>query len=212
MSTFERRSYGKKSDLREKQAQETRQRLIDTATVLFEEKGFHATSTAEIVEAAKVTHGALYHHFVDKTDLFHAVCHNIMQARLDASRLDPDFDHPDRLWDSFREMVRAYLRRVSQNDPNIRQTFLTEGPVVLGFARWRELRSLAEAPVLALLENAVSGGLLREQPLLPLAHLILAMVNESGQLVANSPGNSVFHREVAEALDMVLAGMVQRNN
>lgn len=71
-----RRSQGERTDA-------TRTALIAAARALFEQQGFAATGTPEIVAAAQVTRGALYHHFADKTALFHAVCQQVAQEVAD---------------------------------------------------------------------------------------------------------------------------------
>lgn len=55
------------------EAQETRNRLLDTAEQLFQRKGVSRTSLHEIAQAAGVTRGAVYWHFRDKAELFDAM-------------------------------------------------------------------------------------------------------------------------------------------
>jgi len=69
-------------------------RLLEHATKLFAKKGFDRTSVQEIVEAAGVTKGALYHYFGSKDDLLHEVYARVL--RLQQERLDAfaDADAP----------------------------------------------------------------------------------------------------------------------
>ncbi|OYY95864.1 MAG: hypothetical protein B7Y41_00840 [Hydrogenophilales bacterium 28-61-23] len=55
-------------------AQETRTHLLDTAEIVFREKGVTRTSLSDIASAAGVTRGAIYWHFENKADLFLAMC------------------------------------------------------------------------------------------------------------------------------------------
>ncbi len=50
--------------------------LLEEARRLFAADGYNATSLDDVVAAAGVTKGALYHHFRSKRELFRAVFEN----------------------------------------------------------------------------------------------------------------------------------------
>lgn len=50
-------------------AQKTKQSIIEAASILFNTKGYKATSLSDITKATKLTKGAIYRHFEDKSEL-----------------------------------------------------------------------------------------------------------------------------------------------
>ena len=58
---------------RQEYSASTRRALVEVATVLFTERGYAAASLDDIVAGARVTKGALYHHFTGKQALFESV-------------------------------------------------------------------------------------------------------------------------------------------
>lgn len=55
------------------EALETRHRILDTAEMVFHQKGVSNTTLDNIAKAAGVTRGAIYWHFKNKTDVFNAM-------------------------------------------------------------------------------------------------------------------------------------------
>src|ERR1700755_3274564 len=68
------------ASLSAEQVAQTRAALIAAGRRLFGENGFRATSVEDLAREARVTTGALYHHFPTKTAIFERV---FMQARTD---------------------------------------------------------------------------------------------------------------------------------
>ncbi|MGW5160974.1 TetR/AcrR family transcriptional regulator [Nonomuraea wenchangensis] len=60
-----------------------RQRLLAEATRLFAERGFEGTSVQEIVVAAGVTKGAMYHYFDSKDDLLREIYGRVLRMQMD---------------------------------------------------------------------------------------------------------------------------------
>jgi AcrR family transcriptional regulator len=54
------------------------ERLLEAATRLFAENGYEQTSVQEIVAAAGVTKGAMYHYFAAKDDLLYEIYHRLL--------------------------------------------------------------------------------------------------------------------------------------
>jgi AcrR family transcriptional regulator len=59
----------------------TEQKIIDAAVRLFASQGYDATSVQEIVTAAQVTKGALYHYFRAKDDLLFEIYRQLITSQ-----------------------------------------------------------------------------------------------------------------------------------
>jgi AcrR family transcriptional regulator len=197
----------KRKRLRADRALETRHALVAAARCLFAANGYHATGTHEIVAAAEVTRGALYHHFPRKEDLFLAVFNEVQQDLLRrASSPRADSGHGIQ-WASLRSNLSNFLRAATI--PEVQRILMLDGPAVLGWAEWRRLEAqFGLGVIVAAVEDGMRAGIIRAQPAEPLAHLVLALIDEAALLVANSsePGLAIGHAETA--LDTLLSKLI----
>jgi AcrR family transcriptional regulator len=77
-----------------KKGESTRLQIIDSASKIFYEKGFHSTTFAMVAKSARLTQPAIYSYFTDKEDLLSACCLNSAQngRQQIESNLDPNLD------------------------------------------------------------------------------------------------------------------------
>ncbi|WP_327090013.1 TetR/AcrR family transcriptional regulator [Nonomuraea sp. NBC_01738] len=71
-----------------------RGRLLAEATRLFADRGFEGTSVQEIVTAAGVTKGAMYHYFDSKDDLLHEIYARVLRMQMSRLTQIADADAP----------------------------------------------------------------------------------------------------------------------
>lgn len=67
---------------REQQKQQTKQRILDTASAMFKEKGFEKVSTRQIATACNIAIGTVFSHFCDKDSLIKAIFHQSIEKEL----------------------------------------------------------------------------------------------------------------------------------
>lgn len=98
------------------EALETRDRILDAAERVFQERGVSHTSLAEIAAAAGVTRGAIYWHFENKVALFDAMIQRVfdpLEAKLAELQATPGENPVDAL----RAIALYFIDRVA-NDPS----------------------------------------------------------------------------------------------
>lgn len=132
----------------EQRSEATKAALIAAARKLFVEKGYAETGTPEIVAAAGVTRGALYHHFADKADLFFAVA--IEAAREVAEAVAKNARSESAALTGLLRGGEAYFTAMSSNGRA--KLLLIDAPAILPPERVRYLSEAAG-------EAALSAGL-----------------------------------------------------
>ena len=182
----------------------TRAALITAARELFVTKGYFATGTEEIVAKADVgTRGALYHHFADKEELFRAVFDQVQADLAAATIVNQRDDALDLLTAALQQFLDA-----SADNADVQQILLIDGPAVLGWDQWRSLEAEYGLGVItAMLDAAVTQKVIARQPTGPLAHMLLAAVDEAALYIANAPDRRQAHRQARQSLMRLLGGL-----
>ncbi|MEW2359378.1 TetR/AcrR family transcriptional regulator [Spirillospora sp. NPDC029432] len=192
---------------RVEQRERTRRTLLRTGRSLFAARGYGGVGLAEIVEAAGVTKGALYHHFDGKAALFRAVLEEVQREVGDAVARAADV-HEDS-WTRLTAGCRAFL--AAGTDPGVQRILLIDGPAVLGWAEWRAMDEAASARHLAeALAGLVAEGVIVRQPVAPLAHLLSGAMNEAALWLATSDEPAGLE-DVWAALARMLEALRERN-
>lgn len=135
---------------------ETRKRIIDIASQEFKRKGIHATSVAEIMAAAGLTHGGFYRHFESKERLLAEACSTAMGRMAENAEIAVDGGEK-----AFTQYVDEFLTRAYHDNCAGACTFVTLGSELArvdddirhtmseGFRTWIEIlskRSAGEDP------------------------------------------------------------------
>jgi AcrR family transcriptional regulator len=189
---------------RELEARATREALIEAALELFTARGYTEVGTEEIVARAKVTRGALYHHFTDKRDLFRAVFERVEGDLME--RIGATMEGADDPWDLMVSGMRAFLDACEE--PAVKQISLTDAPAVLGWQEWREIDNRHGLGLTrAALQGAVDAGAIRPIAVEPMAHLFVAALSEAAFVIAHADKPRKARAEVEEALVQLVEGL-----
>ncbi|HEY6427186.1 MAG TPA: helix-turn-helix domain-containing protein [Acidimicrobiales bacterium] len=195
--------------LRAEQVAQTRAALVEAGRRLFGQDGFAATSVEDVARAARVTTGALYHHFPTKTALFESVFELLHGELLADSAAAAATAGAEAGLEQLARGSEAFLDAVLR--PDVARILVIDAPAVLGLARFTELdeRYAVAATVLVLRAAAEAGAVEVEDPE-TLARLWMGVLTRGGMLIAASPDPKTTRDEVARALRAMLAGLASR--
>jgi AcrR family transcriptional regulator len=178
---------------------------VSVARELFAKQGYAAVGTEEIVRRAKVTRGALYHHFEDKRDLFRAV-HEQVESEL-AERIGASLDPALQPLEMLAAGMSTFLDACEQ-DPAVRQIALLDAPSVLGWREWRDVDAKYGMGLVVFgLRAAMDAWTLERHPVEPLAHIVLGALGEAALMIADADDPRAARKEVEEPLLGLLDGL-----
>jgi len=182
----------------------TRGALVRAGRELFAERGYADAGQEEIVERAGVTRGALAHHFGTKRALFAAVVETVERDLCEGIAIAAMAGQDPR--EQLRLGCLAFLDAAM--DPAVRRIVLLDAPAVLGWQAWRELEAVYGLGLLIeALGQVMEAGLIARRPVQPVAHLLLASLNEAAMLVANAEDVLATRAMIGEEVERLLAAL-----
>jgi AcrR family transcriptional regulator len=190
--------------LRSQHAEATRRAVLTAARSLFGAKGYAQTSVDEIADAARVTKGAVYHHFAGKEALFRAVYD---EAEADTyQRAIVARDERDPPLGQLSSMMNAYLDAAL--DREIRRITLIDGPAVLGHEPELSAEQRANVgEVRSFIAAAIGRGEIADLDPGVLTDLMGGLAWLGAVLIARASDPNAARAELGKALDAMLRGL-----
>jgi AcrR family transcriptional regulator len=179
--------------------------LVGAARELFAQRGYAGVGTEEIVQAAGVTRGALYHHFRrGKEQLFQAVLVQVSaETTTRIARLASAADDP---WDELVIGIDAFLDACTT--PEMQRIVLIDGPAVLGWDLWRAIDAQHGLGLLEqAVQNAIDAGRLAPQSARAVAHVLLGALDEAAMVVARADDPQLARAEMGQTVRRLLEGL-----
>ncbi|WP_460956341.1 TetR/AcrR family transcriptional regulator [Parasphingorhabdus pacifica] len=180
----------------------TRQALVDSAVELFTERGYGATSLDEVARRARVTKGALYHHFAGKKALFEAA-YDALEASVAARLAASGAETADR-WESTRARLRAFLEVCLEAE--YQRIVVHEGPVVLGGERNSEER-FTFGMVREAVTDLVESGEVEPLPVDSLTRVVFGALSAGASTIAESSDPQRTRAEVGQCVERLMDGL-----
>ncbi len=159
---------------RNKHPEQTIQLILDTASALFFQKGYDKTTLQDIIDATKLSKGAIYHHFASKEAILIAVADRMGEyncAVLSEVRDRKGLTGAEKL----REMFRTAVRLSFQGGIVNMLPFLIENPKFMALQMESILNEAAPCYALPILREGIADGSIRADYPEQLAEVLLLL-------------------------------------
>jgi AcrR family transcriptional regulator len=183
---------------------QTRAALMAAGRRRFGRDGFAQTSVDDLATEARVTTGALYHHFPTKAALFESVflevhTESLLESAQAAANGQGEIDQLARAFDAFLDAVL---------EPEFQRIVIIDAPAVLGLARYTELDERdAVIGIVGSLKVANAAGTMRVDDPETLARLLIGALTRGAMLIANADDPRRTRDDVSTTMRDLLAGL-----
>ncbi len=194
----------RKAGRRQEYSASTKRALVDAALERFAVHGYAGTSLDEIVAEARVTKGALYHHFKGKQDLFEAAFMDVEERA--SAQIRSSIRTIADPWEKALTGLREFLA-VTRTEA-YRRIVIQDGPAVLGYERYRERE---ESSTFGLVQDIVASLLsdyaLPGSTIDAFTRLFFGAMSATGSAVSTAEDPEQASDDAEGAIVLVLAGI-----
>ena len=164
----------------------------------FARKGYNETDIVDIARDARLTTGAIYHHFKNKLALFQAVAEELETEILAASSSVAVGDPWEALHAAFEKLIDLCAR------PDVQRIIFIEAPQVIGPAAWRDIEMrYAFGALRHTLDALRAANRIKPYSTEYIACTLLALLRESSAEVARTRGSAKAREQVSELVSGV---------
>jgi AcrR family transcriptional regulator len=190
---------------REEHAEDTRRAILAAAREQFAKKGYADTSLDDIVAPARLTKGALYHHFKSKAALLEAL-YVEMEEELVRSVGRAVMEAEDSAWARIIVAMEAFF--AASAEPEYVRIVLRDAPLVLGHRHGRELdQAIGLGFVRLLVGELIEQNELPPLPVAATSRILLAAASEVAVTVAYAEDPELARREGTAVVMAMLDGL-----
>lgn len=183
--------------------------VLDVCAQVFAERGYHATTIDDLIEATGLARGGLYHYIGSKSEALTRILDDLMGPLLErATAAVEGPDAPASASDRLRTLTRIWMRQVESHRAHV-AVFEQERRTLEREPAWETVRGdrrAFEALLVRVLEQGVRDGELTVDDPQLAALALLGMVNHSALWFV--PGGRLDADQVADGfVDVFLDGV-----
>src|SRR5229473_7537811 len=184
---------------KEQNLEATRAALMAVARKHFARDGYSDAEIAKIAADARVTTGAVYHHFANKKGLFVAVAEDL-ETEILATAASVGSDDPwQRLKLGFEKLIDLCA------SPAVQRIIFVEAPQVVGPDAWRKIElRYAFGALRTILTALREAKIIKPYPVDLIARTLLALLHETSAELARSKHDPKIRAQISDLVAGVL--------